>query len=146
MAVFVEVAATKLAGVAPEAGTDVSRLRDLAKRSAEIGRRAIARIEPVTVGTTRTRPIAPEKVYWFCVAVTSVAPAVAGPFHPVKKLGLVVDLLVQCGLVHDVLRVLHGNRRRAGAFSGCTVTASLATSSVPIGMLPELFLPRSFAV
>ncbi len=87
MAVLVETAATNVAGVLPDAGTTypgcVIFPNDPLK-SIEVRSRGLSQL---TAGTTRTMPIAPDKVYWFWVAVTSVAPPVTGPFHPAKKLG-----------------------------------------------------------
>src|SRR5580658_5789448 len=71
-----------------------------------------------TVGMARTRLTAPVTVYWLSVAETSVAPAVAAPFHPVKNPGSRLICLSSVALSMMNCAFLTGMGGIDGALSG----------------------------
>ncbi len=84
-------------------------------------------------------------MYWFCVAVTMVAPP--SPDAPIRKRSWARDnLLVQRGLVLMYCAFFTGIGSLDLETSGCTVIAWLATSKVPTGICLAFFLPRSFTL
>ena len=86
----------------------------------------------------------PETVYWFWVAVTSVAPAVAAPFHPAKNPGWWFSCLSISAGSRMYCAVLTGIGGSAAAFSGCTVSCLVGHFQGSYGNLACGFLAAHF--
>src|SRR6201998_660145 len=101
-------------------------------------------LSQLAVGTMRTRPTPPEEVYWFWVAVTIAAPAVAAPFQPLKKPGRWKSCLSRVALSMMNAALATGIGAGAAGLLVCRVSSLFVTSMVPVGMERELFFPRVF--